>query len=234
MQWLSDFLYQWITIFLFAIAIGFMFYFLSERDQAKMLWCGFLAWTFMGAALALYLNAKVLIEPQFSGILRPANEPSPPLPSFPPQFNIPENALWLFFGGMTAFTAYDFCRVLNVSGEDLISMRRDASGILVTAKVFSVDGRIVAEIQDNEFHLNPNNFFRRERPNKSELIVFDQQNAKVLDVKFLNSHAIKILGRFPTKRGLLIATDGSTRLGKSDFSGNFAGNGAPGGSVFRF
>jgi len=33
MQWLSDLLYQWITVFLFAIAFGFTLYFLSEKDQ---------------------------------------------------------------------------------------------------------------------------------------------------------------------------------------------------------
>ena len=63
MQWFSDFLYQWITLFLFAVALCFMAYFLAEKDQTKMLWCGFAAWVLMGAALAIFLNTIQGLRP---------------------------------------------------------------------------------------------------------------------------------------------------------------------------
>jgi hypothetical protein len=177
----------------------------------------------MGAALALFLNSKILVEPQFSGMLLPGDEPSPPLPRMPPQISIPDDALRLHLGGMTAVTASDSCRVLMIDGQSIVSIRRRNSGILVSAKVFSADGRIVAEIDDNEFHLNPNNFFRRERPNKSELTVFDQQGTEVLRVKFLNPHTFRIFGRFPTRQGTLIAAEGVTQIGRNRFSNAFFG-----------
>jgi hypothetical protein len=83
-----------------------------------------------------------------------------------------------------------------VRKESVLSIGKSGSGMTVSAKVFSRDGRIVAQIVDNGFFINPNNFFRRERPDKSTLVVYDQEGRQVLVVRYLNPSAVKILGIF--------------------------------------
>ncbi len=54
------------------------------------------------------------------------------------------------------------------------------------------DGKIIVEIANNEFRINQNNFYRRERPNEHELALFDQYGAKVLDINYLNKRTLKV------------------------------------------
>ncbi|MGC9995145.1 MAG: hypothetical protein ABSE79_07465 [Terriglobia bacterium] len=85
--------------------------------------------------------------------------------------------------------------------------------ICLGVRIFGRDGRIVAEIRDNEFSSNPNNYFRKERPDKSTLIVYDQEDKKVLDVRFLNPTTVRFLGilNYPNSMGpLVISKTGGT------------------------
>lgn len=65
--------------------------------------------------------------------------------------------LSLYFGNSVTTTSGQSCRVLSI-GRDIISVRRENYGVLVNVKVFCTDSRIVAEIEDNEFRINPNDF----------------------------------------------------------------------------
>ena len=68
---------------------------------------------------------------------------------------------------------------------------------------------MVATIENNEFRINPNNYFYIERPDRHTLIVRDQQNRECLNVRFLNPAAIKVLGvfEFPTAKIPAIVID---------------------------
>ena len=66
----------------------------------------------------------------------------------------------------------------------------------IASRVYSADGRIVAHVIDNEFHVNPNNYFRMERRDRHTLLVYDQRARLVLSVRYLNPLAIKLLGVF--------------------------------------
>jgi hypothetical protein len=52
------------------------------------------------------------------------------------------------------------------------SVRRGKDGLLISAIVHSLDGKIIAKIQDNEWLLNPNNYFLRN---------FDRSALEVVD-----------------------------------------------------
>jgi hypothetical protein len=109
----------------------------------------------------------------------------------------PPTALKIYLGSSVGFTTRANQSVL-VSGEtEMLSIHRSATGgIGINAQVFSEDGRIVAAIRDNEFHINQNNYFYKKSPDRHTLVIYAQNNEEVLNVRFLNALAISILGVF--------------------------------------
>lgn len=75
------------------------------------------------------------------------------------------------------------------------SIRRANNGLLISAIVHSLDGKVVAKIQDNEWVLNPNNYFRKNF-DRSALEVIDEYDIPVLQVEYLDESKIKIGGLF--------------------------------------
>lgn len=75
------------------------------------------------------------------------------------------------------------------------SISRDKNGLLISAIVHSLDGKIIAKIQDNEWVLNPNNYFRKNF-DRSALEVIDEYDIPVLQVEYLDESRIKIGGIF--------------------------------------
>jgi hypothetical protein len=143
-------------------------------------------------------------ETEIHGLLIPSNEPMPDNPCR----EIPANALAIFLGRCAAFSSDPFHVVLRIQGENVLSFSRVNNRIAVNAKVYSRDGRIVAEIRDNEFFINPNNYFRRERRDAHSLVVLDQNGHNVLDVSFLNPRAIRFSGIFNhPERPVVISPD---------------------------
>ena len=125
--------------------------------------------------ITLWVIAVVVIryaEPQeteYHGFLLPAAEPMPPNPCG----EIPGTALAIFLGRSAAYSSASPHVVIRIRGEEVLSFERAHGEIAINARVFSRNGRIVAEIRRNEFFINPNNYFRRERPDSPSLIVFD-------------------------------------------------------------
>src|SRR5213594_4351079 len=153
MQWLSDFLYQLITLFLFVVSLAVMFYFLSEKQQTRFLIFLFASWTLAGAAICLYLNDRVLIEPETGGTLRPARDPNPPTPASCEK--VPDDAMRIYLGSSMGWTTNPTCTIVRVAGESLLQIERQKDGMFVNAKIFSQDKRIVAEVKNNKFYINP-------------------------------------------------------------------------------
>ncbi|SRR5216684_702009 len=145
-------------------------------------------------------------ETEYHGLLKPADEPMPDNPCR----EIPSNALTIFLGNSAAYSSKSPHTVIEIKGKPVLSFERIGQEIAVNAQVFSKDGRIVAEIKRNEFFINPNNYFRRERPDAHSLRVFDQTGRNVLDVRFINQRAIRFLGIFnhPVHEVLISQTEG--------------------------
>jgi len=86
-----------------------------------------------------------------------------------------------------------------------------------------MDGKIVAELKENQFHINPSNYYRIEKPNEHALVVYDAQGNEALNVYFLNPAAIKLTGRFYfPKRQPIIITEDWLMLGNSNKLSSFS------------
>jgi hypothetical protein len=216
-HWLVDFFYQILSIFLFAVALLAVAYFLTEKRQTGFLISAFCAWVFMGAALCFYLSDRVLIEPETGGLLVPARLPNPPVP-VSCHAPIPENALRVYLGDSLGYFVGPQITVVRVVGQSLLSIEKKDKGMSINAKIYSHDRRIVAEISDNRFQINPNNYFRRERPNKHALVIYDQEGTEVLNVDYLNPNTVQITGRFlyPSRAPVIIEAT-SLRIGGNIF-----------------
>jgi len=125
------------------------------------------------------------------GLLIPGDEPPPVLDAI-----IPKDALVVNFGSNFAFSEQSSFVVCNIADEDILTMSRSTEGIALNARIYSADGRIVAEIEGNEFTINPNNYFRKKRPDKSTLIVYDQTGEEAINVHFSNRAYVIITGKF--------------------------------------
>jgi hypothetical protein len=135
---------------------------------------------------------------QLHGTLIPANDPTPNNNCEPPP---PENALMMFYGNATAYTTkphfvfigYD---LLKPDAEPIISLDREPNGnVVLNAKVFSEDRRLVTSISKNEFHVNRNNIIESlfGRPDKSTLVITDQYDNE-FRVRLLNKNAVSLTG----------------------------------------
>lgn len=159
-------------------------------------------------------------ETEFSGVLLPANDPSPPNRCTPP----PPEALSVFYGGSVAWSTHFPLTIVSITGKDLLSVRRDANGLSVWAKIFDAEGKIIADIENNEFTINQNNYFKHKRPDASTLIIYDQYDQPVLNVRFLNPAALRVLGVFRVKdRAPVIIEENRTLFGGSISTGDCAG-----------
>jgi hypothetical protein len=132
-------------------------------------------------------------ETEFHGLLIPSTEPTPPNPCKDPP---PKEALLLFLGKSLMFAGRSPFPAITIANEPLLIIERTPDGIFLTVTIRSQDGRVVAQVIKNEFHINPNNYYRMERPDRHTLAVFDQQGNPALSVKYLNPAAIKITGIF--------------------------------------
>jgi len=143
--------------------------------------------------------------PQMSAELIPANKPTPPNACG----TIPPKAIALLLGSSAAYNSSFPHTVIEVSNQPLLIINKKGDRITISAKFFSRDNRIVGELKDNQFYINPNNYFRIERPDEHSLIVYDQENNRTIDVEFLNPSAIRLLGRFylPDRPPIIIEED---------------------------
>jgi hypothetical protein len=168
-----------------------------------------------GAPVTVYYRREGDVAEQvdlveaLKGLLVPGNEPDPPLP---PSCDKPPspNALRVYLGGSSVgYSTSDEITVLRVKGDELLGIRRISKGLAISAKTFSEDGKIIADIVDNRFYINPNNSFRMDKPDSHSIRVYDLQDRKVLDVRYINPHSVKVLGIFkvPGSQGITIGED---------------------------
>jgi hypothetical protein len=128
------------------------------------------------------------------GAISPGEEKTPDLPDTIPQ-QVVASSGFIFIGKMIVWSPFFPFSAIRQQGEDMISLSLQGQDILVSAMFFDVDGKIVCQIINNKFYLNPNNYFRSERTAHS-LRVFDNEARETLFVNYLNPRAIQIFGDF--------------------------------------
>jgi hypothetical protein len=131
-------------------------------------------------------------ETETHGWLTPGNEPIP-RDNACASYSAPES-IAVLLGDSGIVNRMPFLVALSGCGHALLWIDRGSKGLRVQARIF--DGKIVAEIKDNEFILNPNNIFKRERPDAHTLIIYDQLDQKRLSVRFLNPQVVQVTGIF--------------------------------------
>ena len=181
-----------------------------------------------GASATVYyrkdsnLATQINVVDALQGLLRPGDEPDPEgLPSCAVP---PPGALKVFLGKSAAWSSADEITVLRIKGTDVLSLVRTPNGMAIQAKTFSEDGRLVAEIADNRFYVNPANFFLMNRPDAHSLVVYDKQGREVINIRYLNHHSVKILGIFQVPGSLrVVVTQDEMLIGSNQLIGACAG-----------
>lgn len=177
------------------------------------------------------------------GLVVPANLPAPPDTCerlderlrargilLPP---IPRGAMRIFFGNSEAYSTDDRFVVWKIGDDDTLVLQRMESGMSVSLKVRGPEGRLIAQIVDNEFFINPNNAFQIKDAGSNSLTVYDAKGQRIFDLQFLNPNTIKVLGDFfgPSGEEIRVGEDeqvftshGATVVSRSSCFGGGAGS----------
>lgn len=130
------------------------------------------------------------------GILIPANDPL----IHHSCGQVPQEALLIFLGGITSYTTEFPHTVIEVHGiPRLVLDRKPDNSVAISVDILDSDGKIIVELDENRFTVNPHNYFKLVRKDRSSLSVFDDYKNEVLTVRYLNERAIWMNGilRYP-------------------------------------
>jgi hypothetical protein len=150
----------------------------------------------VSSALFVSYKREQHILKEYQGFLLPANDPDPRNSC---DFEIgghkmmPESALKVFLGKiMVSYSMFPH-KIFTVNGKNPLVLNRDEAGrIALTMDIFDKDGKIVVEFKDGHFKVNPNAQFDMKRPDRSTLIVRDNYKNEVLNVRYVNRHAVRV------------------------------------------
>lgn len=141
---------------------------------------------------------------QYESWLYPASDPLPyPESMCDEMVPLPQDSIALYLGNSRLTAGRDVRMWDAIDPQDrriaqpILVVEQDSEGrIAIDLDVRSKDRRIIARITHNHFILNPNNILTRQRPDRSTLVVTDQEGTEVLNVRYLNPHAIHLTGLF--------------------------------------
>jgi hypothetical protein len=85
--------------------------------------------------------------------------------------------------------------VISFFKRRLLKLSVQSKGASISGEFLDKSGKIIAELETNRFTLNQNNYFKKERPDRSTLIIRDQENVEVLNLRFLNKRVFSLTGR---------------------------------------
>ena len=143
------------------------------------------------------------------GILLPEHAPDPPSICGP----MPMGSVKLYLGDVVFVVVGDSPTVaLAIDDKQVVTLRRSDRGVNISAKAWSSDGRLIAEIRDNSFSVNPNNSFRLTRAGESDLTVYDQQGAVALRALIINEHAVRLSGIFQPGASKVVITENTFEI----------------------
>ena len=153
-------------------------------------------------------------EDALSGLLTPADEPSPPLPASCPSA-LPATAIRVLLGSNAVLLlTRDHLTIMQSGGEELMSVSKETNGLAVSLKVLGQDRTVIAELRKNAFTIHPDHGVRRDPLDAHHLVVHDKFHHEVLNLSYLNSYAVKISGEFYTPSGTrVMISDKDMRVG---------------------
>jgi hypothetical protein len=106
--------------------------------------------------------------------------------------------------------------IIEIEDKPKLTVNKDKRGrIALSVDIYDERGYIVAQIENNRFTVNRNNYFKMTKTS-STLVVIDQKNQKVIDFRFINPKTIQIdaLLYYPElKRPIVLSKDGNDLSG---------------------
>src|SRR5580692_1438199 len=131
---------------------------------------------------------KIESEVNTTGLLEPDTRPDDPrIKSLFMTPRLSGGGIVVQFGGNLVIVKGSKCTILRIEKEDLLWVERKNDGLLISAKVFDPEHKIMADIQQNNVTVNPNKTFKRSIL-KHTLDVVSESDQDVLNVDFVNSH----------------------------------------------
>lgn len=129
------------------------------------------------------------------GKLYPANEA---IPENDCEGLINKDSLMMFMGPFIAVSNKFPTTIVEINDYPFLSMDKHEDGSLaISMEIRSDDGRIIVQVVRGMFTINPNNYIRKARKDRSSLEVTDQYGQRVLNARFFNPRAIWIDASLP-------------------------------------
>jgi len=188
---------------------GAVWYFLSRRDPQTALWVACVGTILVLLAITSHLNNGIVDKreaakrPVYFGEILPANEPTPISVG-----QLEKGSVALVLGGNTIITNNKTV-ALTVGGQPFLSVRVQNGSLFLSARLVNSNNQPVVRIIDNEFQASPERTFNPRQPDRSSLLVRDENGQEILNVRFINPQVIRINGIFeiPGQNASIIARD---------------------------
>ncbi len=187
-------------LFFILLALGMLFeiwhLFLSKKSRLSIIFKIIII--FCGGVITIIMGLIAFTPDPFSqrvGVLRPQKR----IPyKFSTMSSPGRGSFGMHFDSLNQILEIkiDEDQILQPFGLNVpFSLRKNKNGLLISMIIYSLDSKVVAEIRDNKWVVNPNSYFRINF-DKSALEVIDEYNIPVLQIVYLNINAVKIGGIF--------------------------------------
>ncbi|MGA8085906.1 MAG: hypothetical protein WCA10_01280 [Terracidiphilus sp.] len=155
---------------------------------------------------------------QTIGILTPADDPMPPNPCRPMPSAPTLSSMRVYSAGGMSWSDKSRIVLVQIGNQDMLSITREGRQISVSGDIYTPDGDAV-HIEGNSFETPQNGAFRPKRPDRHTLKVFDKWHQEVLNIRFLNDHAIRVQGIFwkPGRLFPLVIDGEAVKFGSASF-----------------
>jgi hypothetical protein len=125
-------------------------------------------------------------------------------PQLPPDCDPPDDAMVVLFGSNVAWGSLPYT-VLQMGSTSMLAVDKvlGKSQININVlRIFDDRGNIMARIDEDGFWVAPD--VRRQKPNRSTLVVYDRADQQAVKVEFLNSKTLYVEGIFRDRRGAVV------------------------------
>jgi hypothetical protein len=174
----------------------------------------------IGLAFAIYTSNSTNYVPVITGVITPSNEPNIQSNS---HCVIPANVAKLYLGSNVFYWEHAQKSIAVLFyGQNLITINIKPEGLSINATIYREDGRLVAQITDNKFVINPNQYFQLRSRDQHELRVEGKDSTLLLYVRYLNEKTFLFEGilAVPGKRALTVTQNYISDDQNDHFSNN--------------
>lgn len=141
---------------------------------------------------SIYAYYFQLYVPERIGVITPDNESTP---KFSKSCKPSDNATKIYFGSNLFFWEdKQKFYIVSFYGNELIKIEETPQGLYINATIYREDGRLVATVVDNQFTVNPNQYFKLESRDHHELRIEGKEGTLLLYIRYLNEKSILIEG----------------------------------------